>query len=224
MPEPEPVPDAPFAALVPSATAAVPAPPPATKIDPFQLVQSFDLYVTVLVVVTVVTMLKHTVKTINPALLAKPVTQVAFEWAGPLIAVLLALAPGLWDQYAFPVNVFVAIPCGFLAERLYKTVLARVLPGLMLAGPDAAVPHGNNLAGKAGTTLADSRELPPAPPPAPGEAPAPAPAPDPAPDPDPAPAPAPDPAPDPDPAPEDPSIDPAAAERTITKVPDGESA
>jgi hypothetical protein len=121
-----------------TSTAVVEAPPAPDKTNDFyQIFQGPDAYLTVILTVILVTLLKRTGAIIGKTFLDKTYVKIFFEWSGPLVAASLAMLPGLWDSYAFPVNVMVAIPCGFFAERIYKSVLSRMLPAGWIFSSDA---------------------------------------------------------------------------------------
>jgi hypothetical protein len=120
-----------------TATAAVPTEEASMNVDLQKVFTSPDAYLTVIIVVIAVTLLKRTVVSINSALLDLPKVKMAFEWAGPIVAVILAALPGLWDQFPHPIDFLIAIPCGFFAERVYKSVLSRFLPAAWLLSSDA---------------------------------------------------------------------------------------
>jgi hypothetical protein len=109
---------------------------PITAVDPTTLFSKPDFYITVLAVVTVVTLIKHSISIVNKSLLDTKVVKLLLEWSGPLLGGASAFVPGLWDEYTTMVGVMVAAPCGFLSERLYKSVLKKLLPGGIVLSSD----------------------------------------------------------------------------------------
>jgi hypothetical protein len=109
---------------------------PMTQVDPTTMLTSSDFYITVLAVVTVVTLIKHSLSIIDKALLDKKIVKLGLEWSGPVLGGCSAFVPGLWDEYTTAVGVMVAAPCGFLSERLYKSVLKKMLPGGVMLTSD----------------------------------------------------------------------------------------
>ena len=102
---------------------------PTTSIDPSAIFAGSDFYITVLAVVMVVTLIKHSLSIIDKGLLDKAIVKLSLEWSGPVLGGCSAFVPGLWDEYTVGVGVMIAASCGFLSERVYKSVIKKLLPG-----------------------------------------------------------------------------------------------
>ena len=107
-----------------------------TSVDPTTMLTKPDFYITVLAVVTVVTTIKHSINIFDKTLLDNRFVKLGLEWSGPVLGGCSAFVPGLWDEYTTMVGVMVAAPCGFLSERLYNSVLKKMLPSGLTMSSD----------------------------------------------------------------------------------------